>query len=42
MPNDVSPFVNGTTNVPKIPANICTGIAPTTSSNPKFSNNLVP
>ena len=33
-PKDVSGFVSGTTNVPKIPANICTGIAPTTSSKP--------
>jgi len=40
--NDVSPLVNGTTKVPKIPANICTGIAPTTSSKPKFSSILVP
>ena len=38
----MSPFVSGTTNVPKIPANICTGIAPTTSSKPKFSSIFVP
>ena len=32
VPKEVSVLVNGTTNVPKIPANKCTGIAPTTSS----------
>ena len=34
VPKDVSGLVIGTTKVPKIPANICTGIAPTTSSKP--------
>ena len=34
VPNDVSELVKGTTSVPNIPANICTGIAPTTSSKP--------
>ena len=42
VPKDVSLLLNGTTNVPKIPANMCTGIAPTTSSIPKLSNILVP
>ena len=31
-PKFVSAFVKGTARVPQIPANPCTGIAPTTSS----------
>ena len=40
--NEASVFVNGTANVPHIPANMWAGIAPTTSSSLKLNNNLVP